>query len=231
MAKINLLPWRAERRKQREREFYMMLVAAVIAAALAVLVWVFWMDARIENQDHRNAILKDEIHQLDGKLEKIKDLEKTKSKLLARKQIIEQLQASRTQMVHLFDELVKTIPDGVRLNTLKQTGDTLTLEGQAQSNASVASYMRNLDGSLYLTHSDLKKTEAKGTDKRNRFEFGLDVRVRKTENPDDAQGGGDKDKSAPGNAAPGGKGAPPPAVPDKPMPAAATPASAVGGMP
>jgi type IV pilus assembly protein PilN len=224
MAKINLLPWRAERRKQREREFYMMLVAAVIAAALAVLVWVLWMDARIENQDHRNALLKDEIHQLDGKLEKIKDLEKTKSKLLARKQIIEQLQASRTQMVHLFDELVKTIPDGVRLQTLKQTGDTLTLEGQAQSNASVASYMRNLDGSLYLTHSDLKKTEAKGSDKRNRFEFGLDVKVRKTENPDDAQGG--DSKSAP-NAAPGAKGA----TPDKAMPAAATPASAVGGMP
>jgi type IV pilus assembly protein PilN len=218
MAKINLLPWRAERRKQREREFYMMLGSAVVAAVLAVLIWVWWMDARIENQDSRNAYLKDQIHLLDGKLEKIKDLEKTKSKLLARKQIIEQLQASRVQMVHLFDELVKTIPDGVRLNTLKQTGDTLTLEGSAQSNASVASYMRNLDASPYLTHSDLKKTEAKGTDKRNRFEFGLDVRVRKTENPDDAQGG---DKTAPGS-----KPTPPPA-PEKALPAVATP----GGMP
>lgn len=225
MAKINLLPWRAERRKQREREFYMMLGSAVVAAVLAVLVWVWWMDARIENQDNRNAYLKDQIHQLDGKLEKIKDLEKTKSKLLARKQIIEQLQASRTQMVHLFDELVKTVPEGVRLNSLKQTGDTLTLEGSAQSNASVASYMRNLDASPYLTHSDLKKTEAKGSDKRNRFEFGLDVRVRKTENPDDAQGG---DKTAPGDKTtpPGDK---PPQ--EKSLPAVATPASAVGGMP
>ena len=226
MAKINLLPWRAERRKQREREFYMMLGSAVVAAVLAVLLWVWWMDARIDNQDNRNAYLKTEIKQLDGKLEKIKDLEKTKSKLLARKQIIEQLQASRTQMVHLFDELVKTIPDGVRLTSLKQAGDTLTLEGQAQSNASVASYMRNLDASPYLTHSDLKKTEAKGNDKRNRFEFGLDVKVRKTENPDDAQG---SDKTAPG-AKPAAPGNAPPAN-DKPLPGVATPASAVGGMP
>jgi len=227
MAKINLLPWRADRRKQREREFYMMLGAAVVAAVLAVLLWVLWMNARIENQDSRNTYLKDQIHQLDGKLEKIKDLEKTKSKLLARKQIIEQLQASRTQMVHLFDELVKTIPDGVRLNTLKQAGDTLTLEGLAQSNASVASYMRNLDGSQFLTHSDLKKTEAKGSDKRNRFEFGLDVKVRKAETPDDTQGG---DKTAPG-AKPGTPPANVPPANDKPLPGVATPASAVGGMP
>jgi len=212
MAKINLLPWRAERRKDREREFYMMLGAAVIAAVLVVFLWVWWMGARIDNQDRRNAYLKDQIHQLDGKLEKIKDLEKTKSKLLARKQIIEQLQASRTQMVHLFDELVKTIPDGVRLKSLKQVGDTLTLEGMAQSNASVANYMRNLDVSPYLMRSDLKKTEAKGSDKRNRFEFGLDVKVRKTENPDDGQNGA---SSAP-DAKAAAPGAAPAATPPKP---------------
>jgi type IV pilus assembly protein PilN len=187
MAKINLLPWRAERRKQREREFYMMLGAAAVAAILAWLLWMYWMGLRIDNQDSRNAYLKDQIHQLDGKLAEIKELEKTKSKLLARKQIIEQLQASRSQMVHLFDELVKTIPDGARLNTLKQTGDTLTLQGVAQSNASVATYMRNLDSSKYLSRSDLQKTEVKGTDKRNRFEFGLNVKLRPLDkdNPDD----------------------------------------------
>jgi len=223
MAKINLLPWRTERRKLREREFYMMLVAAMVVAGLVIFLWIMWMDARIDNQDRRNAYLKDEIHALDSKLEKIVDLEKTKSKLLARKQIIEQLQASRTQMVHLFDELVKTIPDGVRLNSLKQVGDTLTLEGMAQSNASVASYMRNLDASPYLTHSDLKKTEAKGTDKRNRFEFALDVKVRKQENPDDA-------KNGPGDTK-GDKNAPAAPPKEKNLPAAATPAGAVGGMP
>jgi type IV pilus assembly protein PilN len=212
MAKINLLPWRAERRKQREREFYMMLGAAAVAAVLAVLLWAFWMNERLVNQDDRNAYMKDQIHQLDGKLTEIIELEKTKSKLLARKQIIEQLQASRAQMVHLFDELVKTIPDGVRLSSIKQTGDTLTLDGLAQSNASVATYMRNLDLSPYLTHSDLQKTEAKGTDKRNRFEFGLNVKLRNPETQDNAQGTAPGDGTQP-KVAPPATGATQPQTP------------------
>lgn len=182
MAKINLLPWRDELRKQRQREFYVMLVGAAIAAIFVVFVWWYWMGMRLDNQDARNAYLKDQIHLLDGKLAEIKQLETTKSKLLARKEIIEKLQASRSQMVHLFDELVKTIPDGVRLLTMRQNGDTLTLDGVAQSNASVATYMRNLDASPWLTHSDLVKTEAKKNDKRDRFDFGLMVKLT---NPDE----------------------------------------------
>jgi type IV pilus assembly protein PilN len=181
MAKINLLPWRAERRKQREREFYLMLGMAAMAAVAVVVLWYLWMDARLYNQDNRNAYLKNEIQQLDKKLTDIKQLEETKSKLLARKQIIEQLQANRSQMVHLFDELVKTIPDGVRLTSLKQSGDVLTLEGVAQSNASVANYMRNLDNSPWLKRSDLQQTEAKGNDKRDRFQFALTVRLTSPE--------------------------------------------------
>jgi type IV pilus assembly protein PilN len=184
MAKINLLPWRTERRKLREREFYMMLGAAAVVAVLVVFVWVWWMNARLDNQDSRNAYMKDQIHQLDDKLTEIKRLEETKSKLLARKTIIEQLQANRSQMVHLFDELVKTIPDGVRLNTMKQNGDTLTLTGVAQSNASVATYMRNLDNSQWLKRSDLQQTIAKGNDKRDRFEFALTVKLTSPEEKD-----------------------------------------------
>jgi len=210
MAKINLLPWRADRRKQREREFYMMLAMAAVAAIAAVLMWYLWMNARLENQDARNLYLKDQIHQLDDKLIQIKKLEETKSKLLARKQIIEQLQANRSQMVHLFDELVKTIPDGVRLNSLKQAGDTLTLEGVAQSNASVATYMRNLDVSSWLKRSDLQKTEAKGNDKRDRFIFGLTVKLTspeekekdKAKGPAGAAGADDKTAKAGGQPAP-----------------------------
>ena len=182
MAKINLLPWRDELRKQRQREFYVMLAGAAMAAVFVVFVWWYWMGMRLDNQDARNAYLKDQIHLLDGKLTEIKQLETTKSKLLARKEIIEKLQASRSQMVHLFDELVKTIPDGVRLMTLRQNGDALTLDGVAQSNASVATYMRNLDASPWLTHSDLVKTEAKRNDKRERFDFGLMVKLT---NPDE----------------------------------------------
>jgi type IV pilus assembly protein PilN len=117
MAKINLLPWRAERRREREREFYMMLGAAALAAVAVMGIWWYWMGVRLEDQDNRNTYLKSEIKQLDNQLAEIKELDKTKSKLLARKQIIEQLQASRSQMVPLFDELVRTIPDSVRLGS------------------------------------------------------------------------------------------------------------------
>ena len=99
--------------------------------------------------------------------------------MLTRKQVIEQLQADRSQMVHLFDELVRTIPDGVRLAQMKQSGDTLTLEGVAQSNASVATYMRNLEASPWMGHADLKKTEAKHSEKRMPYAFSLDVKLRK----------------------------------------------------
>ena len=235
MAKINLLPWRAERRRQREREFYMMLGGALVAAVLAVLLGVVWMNMRIQNQEDRNAYLTQQSKDLDGKLEEIKRLEQTKSALLTRKQIIEQLQANRSQMVHLFDEMVKRIPDGARLNTFKQTGDTLTLEGYAQSNASVASYMRNLDGSDWLMHSDLQKTEAaKAGEKRDRFAFGLNVKL--TDPDSKAKAKAEAEAKANGVAQPpkdAGKPAgrtspatPPPAPkPEKVLPAVATPGS------
>jgi len=212
MAKINLLPWRAERRREREREFYMMLGAAAFAAVAAVFLWWYWMGMRIEDQDNRNAYLKSEIKQLDTQLAEIKELDKTKSKLLARKQIIEQLQASRSQMVHLFDELVRTIPDSVRLGSLKQAGDTLTLQGVAQSNASVANYMRNLDNSKWLTHSDLIKTEVKGADRRNRYEFGLNVRLRPPENAENLDSKPSEETANPPPASAPLQGSPTPAA-------------------
>lgn len=180
MARINLLPWRAERREQRKREFLMQLGIAAAGAVLAVILWAFWMNLRIDNQNERNAYLQGEIKQLDAQIAEIKDLEKTKSQLLARKQIIEQLQESRAQMVHLFDELVKTIPDGARLTSLKQATDTLTLDGVAQSNATVAQYMRSIEGSPWLGAADLIKTENKHSDNRTPYEFQLMVHLGKT---------------------------------------------------
>ncbi|MGN6118079.1 MAG: PilN domain-containing protein [Rhodanobacter sp.] len=173
MAHVNLLPWRAERRKQREREFYMQLAAAFVAAVL--LLWIFWMDQRIDNQNDRNAYLQTEIKQLDVRIAKIKDLEKVREHLLARKQIIEQLQADRSQMVHLFDELVKTIPTSARLTALKQSGQSMSLDGVAQSNASVAEYMRNIESSPWMGHADLRKTENTHDATRMPYQFGLNV--------------------------------------------------------
>jgi type IV pilus assembly protein PilN len=188
MANINLLPWRAERRKQREREFYMMLLATAVGACVVLALAVLWMNHLIDDQNGRNAYLQSEIKALDKKIEEIKELDKTRSQLLTRKEIIEQLQSNRSQMVHLFDEMVKTIPDGVRLTSMKQAGDILTLEGLAESNSRVATYMRAIDVSPWMGHSDLRKIENKtGTneaDKKMPYVFSLDVKLRK---PQDAQ--------------------------------------------
>lgn len=175
MAHVNLLPWRAERRKQREREFYMQLVSAFVVGVGVLLLWTFWMSQRIDNQNERNAYLQTEIKQLDARIAKIKDLDRVRDHLLARKQIIEQLQADRSQMVHLFDELVRTIPASVRLTGLKQNGQAMKLDGVAQSNASVAAYMRNIEQSPWMGHADLRKTENTHDGSRMPYQFGLDV--------------------------------------------------------
>ena len=198
MAHVNLLPWRAERRKQREREFYMQLVAAFVAGVLALLVWIFWMDQRIDNQNERNAYLQTEITQLDVRIAKIKDLEKVRTHLLARKQIIEQLQADRSQMVHLFDELVKTVPSSARLSALKQDGQSMSLDGVAQSNASVAEYMRNIEASPWMGHTDLRKTENTHNATRMPYTFGLDVKLKQPKS-DEVDAG--KESVEPGEAA------------------------------
>ena len=191
MAHVNLLPWRAERRKQREREFYMQLAAAFVVALGVLLLWMFWMDQRIDNQNERNAYLQSEIKQLDVRIAKIKDLEKVREHLLARKQIIEQLQADRSQMVHLFDELVKTIPSSARLSGLKQTGQAMSLDGVAQSNASVAEYMRNIEASPWMGHADLRKTENTHDSSRMPYTFGLDVTLSRPKSDQASSGDGD----------------------------------------
>lgn len=179
MARINLLPWRAERRELRKREFFMQLGVAAAVAIVVVILWGLFMDARIGNQNDRNDYLTDEIKQLDAKIAEIKDLQKTKAQLLARKQIIEQLQENRAQMVHLFDELVQTIPDGARLTSFKQNGDVLTLDGVAQSNATVAEYMRKIEASPWLGTADLVKTENTHADSRTPYQFELVVHMGK----------------------------------------------------
>lgn len=201
MAKINLLPWRAERRAVRKREFLVMLAMAGAAGVAAFLGAMFWMNARIDNQVDRNDYMQAQIKEVEKKLEEIKELDKTRGKLLQRKQVIEQLQANRSQMVHMFDELVHTVPEGVRLTSLKQVGDILTLEGVAQSNASVATYMRNVEASPWLGHPDLKKTEIKRTaEKRMPYDFAMDVKLRKPAGSDENLDG--TTTAAPGTPAP-----------------------------
>lgn len=176
-AKINLLPWRTERRKQREREFYLMLGAAAVFGVLLLLAGIGVYSARIDNQQARNDYLRGEITKLEDKIKEIERLEERRQQLIARKDVIERLQTNRTQIVHLFDELVRTIPEGVRLSAIKQAGPQLTLEGFAQSQARVSTYMRRLEGSEWLTQTDLNIIEAKGEDPGSRFAFTLRVRL------------------------------------------------------
>ncbi|WP_448096249.1 PilN domain-containing protein [Luteibacter yeojuensis] len=201
MARINLLPWRAERRKQREREFYTQLGLAFGAALVVLIGWSFWMDARIDNQGERNTYLQTEIKQLDDRIAKIKDLEKVRSDLLQRKQIIEQLQANRSQMVHLFDELVKTIPSSARLSGMKQSGDSMSLDGVSQSNSSVAEYMRNIEASPWMGHADLRKTENTHDASRMPYRFGLDVRLNQPGDTPNGAPAGASTAAAPAQAA------------------------------
>lgn len=165
MAKINLLPWRAERRARRQREFYSMLgLAAAVGLVLSFLIW-FHYSQQISGQNMRNQFLQGEITKVEGKIKEIEVLDKQKDRLLARKKVIEELQANRSQMVHLFDSLVRTIPDGVALAGIKQEGEILTLEGRSQSNARVSTYMRNLESSGWMTNPDLSIIEAKAEEK------------------------------------------------------------------
>ena len=217
MANINLLPWRAERRKQREREFYMMLAMSAAGAVAAFLVAMFWMKTLISSQEADNAFMQKEIKALDKKIEEIQELDKRRSQLLTRKEIIEQLQSNRSQMVHLFDEMVKTIPDGARLSTMKQVGDLLTLEGTAESNSRVASYMRNIDASPWMGRSDLRKIENKaGTreaDKKLPYAFSMEVKLHKPEAGNDDKDGAAASASKDAPRAAAAKPATPPAAP------------------
>jgi type IV pilus assembly protein PilN len=188
MAKINLLPWRAERRDRRKREFFAQLVVAAIAAIVLVLVWGFWTSMRIDSQNDRNAYLQGQIQQLDAKITEIKNLQKVKDHLLARKRIVEKLQASRSQMVHLFDQMVDTIPAGARLTGLKQQGDKLTLDGVAQSNATVADFMRSIEASPWMGAAQLVKTEKvdNATNTPYEFEWVVTLGVPKSDDKDTA---------------------------------------------
>ena len=160
MTHINLLPWRAEQRMQREREFRSMLgLSALIGLLLSVLIWWYY-DQQVSGQITRNAYLSEAIAQVSAQNKEIDALAKKRDRLLARKQVIETLQANRSQMVHVFDSLVRTIPDGVVLTGVKQEGERLTLEGQAQSNARVSTYMRTLEGSGWMIRPELSIIEA-----------------------------------------------------------------------
>lgn len=163
MPRINLLPWREQQRTQRRNQFFAGLGGALVGAALVTFIGYQFMDGRVSHQNQRNELLRTEIAELDLRITEILELEQQKGRLLARMEIIEQLQRSRPEIVHLFDELVRAMPDGVYLTSLRQTGRRLEIQGEAESNTRVSAFMRNIENSEWLTQPDLRVVEVRPT--------------------------------------------------------------------
>jgi len=189
MPRINLLPWRETERKRRRQEFFFSLGAAVATAALVTLVGRWHMSSAISHQRERNAFLEAEIKVLDEKIEEILGLEAQKRALLARMEIIETLQRSRPEIVHVFDELVQTLPDGVYLASVRQTGGRIELQGITQSSTRVSAFMRNVDNSQWLADPGLKVVETKGKNASRGANFTLFVNQRSQVADPDAEAG------------------------------------------
>lgn len=175
MPRINLLPWREEARKERQKNFVIALAIAAAMGAAVVAVGRFHVDLLIQNQQSRNTYLQSEIAIVDRKIAEIKELQATKQRLINRMQVIERLQQSRPEVVHLFDELVRTLPDGVYLTSVKQEGKKIEMRGVAESNARVSAYMRNIESSDWLQDARLGpdgiQTSSDGRLRRSNFQL------------------------------------------------------------
>jgi type IV pilus assembly protein PilN len=161
MAHINLLPWREAHRQEKQKEFVSILGLTAVAGATVVFASHMFVNGMISNQDDRNTFLDGEITAVDKRIAEIKELEKTKQALLDRMEIIQQLQRSRPEIIHTFDELVATLPDEAYITTLTQRGNQMEIKGKAASNARVSEYMRNLDRSPWLASPKLTVIETK----------------------------------------------------------------------
>ena len=159
MTQINLLPWREELRQEQKKQFAVMAVMTCVLAAAIVALIHFQMQAKIDYQLSRNSFLTAEIAKVDEEIKEISELQKVRRSLIERMEVIQDLQGSRPSIVHLFTEIVSTVPNGVYLKTLTQTGGNLLINGEAESNARVSTYMRNLSASAWLKDPNLTVIE------------------------------------------------------------------------
>ena len=161
MAHINLLPWREELRQEQTRQFATVATLSLTLTAAIIFGVHVAFNGQISHQEYRNKILQGEITTLDASLKQIEELEETKAQLLARMDIIQSLQQRRPQIVHLFDDIVRTVPEGIFLTTIEQSADNLTIKGIAESNGRVSAYMRNIDASDWMTTPKLSVIETR----------------------------------------------------------------------
>lgn len=190
MIRINLLPHREIKRKERRQQFYVLSgLMVVLGMAIALVVHIV-IAGYIERQERKNQIFKTEIAKLDKEIAEIKLLREQIDALLARKQVIESLQSDRAQTVHLLNEAAKQVPEGIYLKSIKQSAKRVTLVGYAQSNARVSHLMRALDESPYLTRPQLVEIKAATVDGRRVGEFTLNITI---EQPKVEENGGGKE--------------------------------------
>jgi len=171
MPRINLLPWREAERKQRQRDFGVALAGGFATAAICILGTIFAYSQMIDNQEQRNERLTEEIANLEKSILEIDGLERQKERLLARMEIIEQLQKSRPEIVHLFDEMARQMPDGVYLTGMKQTGAKVEVRGIAQSSTRVSALMRQVDASDWMADPEVDRVETTTSGSSRQAEF------------------------------------------------------------
>ena len=179
MVRINLLPHREQKRQARQRQFVSLAIGLAILGIGTIGLGHILIAAQIDNQNGRNKLLTTEIAKLDEQIKEIDRLRDQTQALLARKQVVETLQANRTEAVHLLDQLVRQLPDGVYLKSVKQNGTRVTLVGYAQSNARVSTLMRNVDSSPWLSSPDLIEIRSVALDKQKVNEFTLAMQVKR----------------------------------------------------
>jgi len=177
--RINLLPHRELKRAARKREFVFVAAGTLIFAIATALLVHTVLAGMVDSQLNKNKFLKGEIAKVDKEIEEIQRLKDQTAALLARKQIVETLQANRTEAVHLLDQLVRQLPDGIYLKGVRQNADKINLTGYAQSNARIATLMRNLDGSPWLSNAELVETKAVLLNNLRVNEFSLNIQIRK----------------------------------------------------
>jgi type IV pilus assembly protein PilN len=189
MPRINLLPWREALRQKQKKEFMVAVFAAMIVGALVCYGAKLTMQGWIRAQNSRNTLLRTEIAELDKQIEEIKGLESQKERLLARMEIIEQLQRSRPEEVHLIDELVATLPEGVYLTEVKQEGERVTIKGEAESSTRVSALMRNIDESQWLRDPGLDVVQTVDAGPARTAEFTIFAQQVPMADEDAEQGG------------------------------------------
>jgi type IV pilus assembly protein PilN len=187
MIRINLLPHREEKRKARQKQFaWLAGITAAVALGLAAALWAFFNN-QIDNQKIRNKYLTDEIATLDKKIDEIKRIREETAALLAKKQVVEQLQGNRSESVYLLDQLLRQLPEGLYLKSIKQTGTKVNVTGYAQSNARVAALMRNIEASPYIEQPNLVEIKAVTVNNVRANEFNLDFSIKRAK-ADDGKG-------------------------------------------